>query len=83
MGLAYASKNMTEDAITQFKKTVGADPTNTNALYNLAYAYEEKGMIDEAITEYKKAIKVNSDVQGQNKKSVDTQDDPEKVIVTK
>ena len=82
MGLAYASKNMVESAISEFRKTVSNDPENIGARYNLAYAYEEKDMIDEAVSEYKKAVNVNFKEQGKTIETVNKQKEPENVTVT-
>ena len=82
LGLAYASKNMVESAISEFRKTVSSDPENIGARYNLAYAYEEKDMIDEAVAEYKKAMDVNYREQGKTIETANKQKEPENVIVT-
>ncbi|MFQ6116220.1 MAG: tetratricopeptide repeat protein, partial [bacterium] len=47
-------------AISQSKKAIEADRTNSIAYYNLAYALEEKGELDKAIKRYSEAVNIDS-----------------------
>ncbi|MEK6622597.1 MAG: tetratricopeptide repeat protein, partial [Planctomycetota bacterium] len=52
----YEAKNMTDNAIDEYKKALASNPEDRETHYHLASSYEENGMIDEALEEYKKAL---------------------------
>lgn len=63
-GIAFADKEMYNEAISEYKKAIETNPQYAEAHYNLGNAYYGKGMFDkwkynEAIAEYKKAIEIN------------------------
>ena len=51
-----AQKNLWDEAIFRWKKTLESDPNSAASHNNLAVAYEKKGMWEEAKKEYEMAI---------------------------
>ncbi len=56
LGLAYARKDMLDQAIAEYKRAIEIKPDYAYAHYNLGFVYNRKGLVDQAIEEYKKAI---------------------------
>jgi tetratricopeptide (TPR) repeat protein len=59
LGLAYAQKDMLDDAITEFKRALAIDPDFAGAHGNLGESYRRKDMLDDAITEFKRALAID------------------------
>jgi tetratricopeptide (TPR) repeat protein len=64
LGVAYFSKGMTDEAISEYKKELCHNSDFVKTHDNLGTAYFSKGMIDEAISEYKTVLDMNPDYAG-------------------
>lgn len=58
-GIQAAQKNLWDEAIFRWKKTLETDPNSAAAYNNLAVAYEKKGLWDDAEKAYESAIRIN------------------------
>ena len=58
-GIQAAQKNLWDEAIFRWKKTLETNPKSAAAYNNLAVAYEKKGLWDEAGKAYESAVKLN------------------------
>ncbi|MBC7475244.1 MAG: tetratricopeptide repeat protein, partial [Candidatus Sericytochromatia bacterium] len=56
LGLSHFKAENFDDAIDEFKKSIGINPESHIAHYTLGYIYDRKKNYDLAISEYKKAI---------------------------
>jgi tetratricopeptide (TPR) repeat protein len=61
LGLAYYEDGRVDEAIAQYEKSLGFDPSNAEALNNLGNALRKKGNLDEAIARYQKALEIKPD----------------------
>lgn len=61
LGAKYVNKDMTDEAIMQFKRALLIKPDFAEAHNNLGVAYCRQKMFDDAIAEFKLAIKINPD----------------------
>ncbi|MCB0688199.1 MAG: tetratricopeptide repeat protein [Saprospiraceae bacterium] len=59
LGIIYARKGNTVDAIDCFTKALGADPRHTEAHYNLANMYYDAGNYTLALTHYELAMRMD------------------------
>ena len=58
-GIQAAQKELWEEAIFRWKKTIQSNPSSAAAHNNLAVAYEKKGLWEEARKEYEIALKLS------------------------
>jgi len=58
-GIRAAQKDLWNEAIFRWKKTLQSNPNSAAAHNNLAVAYEKKGLLEEAKKEYEAALKLN------------------------
>ncbi len=58
-GILSAQKDLWDEAIFRWKKTLEIDPDSAAAHNNLAVAYEKKGFWEEAKKEYELALKLS------------------------
>lgn len=50
-----------DQTVHRLTETLGKEPTNVKALFELGTVYERQGLYDQAIEEYRKALKINPD----------------------
>jgi tetratricopeptide (TPR) repeat protein len=50
-----------DQTVQRLAETLGKEPTNVKALFELGTVYERQGLYDQAIEEYRKALKINPD----------------------
>jgi tetratricopeptide (TPR) repeat protein len=53
--------NAQEQALHRLTETLGKEPNNVKALFELGNTYERQGMYEQAIQEYRKALKADPD----------------------
>lgn len=58
-GILSAQKDLWDEAIFRWKKTLETDPNSAAAHNNLAVAYEKKGLWEEAKKEYEIALQIS------------------------
>ena len=57
-GLALAKMGHYDQAISEYKKAVEADPTYVESYFNLGNAYKQTGRIPEALEQFREALRV-------------------------
>jgi tetratricopeptide (TPR) repeat protein len=50
-----------DQTLHRLTETLGKEPTNVKALFDLGNAYERQGMYEQAIQEYRKALTIDAD----------------------
>jgi tetratricopeptide (TPR) repeat protein len=58
LGNAYEDKEMFDEAISAYKKTIEFNPEFIDAYLNLGAIYLDKDLADDAISLYKRAVKL-------------------------
>jgi hypothetical protein len=58
LGLAYAERGETREAIAEYRVALRLQPWNPNALYNLGNAYRLTGDLEDALRLYERAVMV-------------------------
>ena len=61
LGTAYGSLGRHDEAIDEFSRAIGIEPTSPDALRGLAVAYEQMGRIEDAEQAYEQAIEALPD----------------------
>jgi tetratricopeptide (TPR) repeat protein len=59
LGIAYAERDLIDQAILEFQSAIEANPHHLEAHVRLGTTYGLKGMTNEALSEFKKAIDIN------------------------
>jgi len=53
--------DLQDQTVHRLTETLGKEPNNVRALFELGTVYERQGMYDQAIEEYRKVLKINPD----------------------
>ncbi len=67
-GVVYAQQKRYVDAVKSLERATAVDPTNDQALYNLALVHVELRKFDRAKQDLSRALKVNPEVAGYHEK---------------